>query len=85
MSAALLTGMKAGRREAEAENGGKTLVDLGRHMRIERDKEWNHLKWVPTPESEMRTAWAAFLAVVDRSTSLNLRPSLPTTVGASRL
>jgi hypothetical protein len=35
------------------------------HITFEREKEWNHLKWVPTLESEMRTAWAAFLAVVD--------------------
>ena len=36
------------------------------HITFEREKEWNHLKWVPTLESEMRTAWAAFLnAVID--------------------
>jgi hypothetical protein len=35
------------------------------HITFEREKEWNHLRWVPTLESEMRTAWAAFLAVVD--------------------
>jgi hypothetical protein len=36
------------------------------HIAFEREKEWNHLKWVPTLESEMRLAWAAFLsAVVD--------------------
>jgi hypothetical protein len=36
------------------------------HITFEREKEWNHLKWVPTLEAEMRTAWAAFLtAVVD--------------------
>ena len=35
------------------------------HISFEREKEWNHLKWVPTLESEMRTAWAKFLAVVD--------------------
>lgn len=35
------------------------------HITFEREKEWNHLKWVPTLESEMRTAWANFLAVVD--------------------
>jgi hypothetical protein len=35
------------------------------HITFERDKEWNHLKWVPTLESEMRTAWGEFLAVVD--------------------
>ena len=36
------------------------------HITFERQKEWNHLTWVPTLESEMRLAWAAFLkAVVD--------------------
>jgi len=35
------------------------------HITFEREKEWNHLKWVPPLGSEMRTAWAAFLAVVD--------------------
>lgn len=35
------------------------------HITFERGKEWNHLKWVPTLESEMRTAWASFLASVD--------------------
>lgn len=36
------------------------------HITFEREKEWNHLKRVPTLESEMRTAWAAFLdAVID--------------------
>ena len=34
------------------------------HITFERDKEWNHLKWVPTLEAEMRTAWAAFLDAV---------------------
>jgi hypothetical protein len=35
------------------------------HITFEREKEWNHLKWVTKLESEMRTAWAEFLAVVD--------------------
>jgi hypothetical protein len=36
------------------------------HVTFEREKEWNHLNWVPALESEMRTAWAAFLkAVID--------------------
>jgi hypothetical protein len=35
------------------------------HIRFEREKEWNHIRWVPTLESEMRTAWAAFLASAD--------------------
>ncbi len=36
------------------------------HITFEREKEWNHLKWVPTLEAEMRTAWAKFLAAVDK-------------------
>jgi hypothetical protein len=35
------------------------------HITFEREKEWNHLNWVPTLESEMRTAWAKFLTVVN--------------------
>jgi hypothetical protein len=35
------------------------------HITFEREKEWNHLKWVPTLESEMRTAWAKFLDAID--------------------
>lgn len=35
------------------------------HITFEREKEWNHLKWVPKLEREMRTTWAEFLAVVD--------------------
>jgi hypothetical protein len=35
------------------------------HITFEREKEWNHLKWVPTLESEMRTAWAKVLDAVD--------------------
>lgn len=36
------------------------------HITFEREKEWHHLEWVPTLESEMRTAWTAFLnAVID--------------------
>ena len=35
------------------------------HITFEREKEWNHLKWVPTLESEMRTSWAKFLPVVN--------------------
>lgn len=35
------------------------------HITFERGKEWKHQKWVPTLESEMRTAWANFLSVVD--------------------
>jgi len=36
------------------------------HITFEREKEWNHLKCVPSLESEMRTAWAEFLGAVDR-------------------
>jgi hypothetical protein len=32
------------------------------HITFEREKEWDNLKWVPTLESEMRAAWAEFLA-----------------------
>jgi hypothetical protein len=35
------------------------------HITFKREKEWNHLKWVPTLETEMRTAWGKFLAAVD--------------------
>lgn len=35
------------------------------HITFEREKEWNHLKWVPTLEAEMRRAWANFLDAVD--------------------
>jgi hypothetical protein len=35
------------------------------HITFERDKEWNHEKWAPPLELEMRTAWADFLAVVE--------------------
>lgn len=35
------------------------------HITFEREKEWNHLKWVPTLVSEMRTAWTKFLDGVD--------------------
>jgi hypothetical protein len=35
------------------------------HLSFERRKEWNHLNCVPALESEMRTAWAKFLSVVD--------------------
>lgn len=35
------------------------------HISFDREKEWNHLKWVPILECEMRIAWADFLADVD--------------------
>jgi hypothetical protein len=36
------------------------------HITFEREREWDHRKWVPKLENEMRTAWAEFLkAVVD--------------------
>jgi hypothetical protein len=35
------------------------------HITFEREKKWNHLKWVPTLEAEMRTGWAEFLKAVD--------------------
>lgn len=35
------------------------------HITFEREKEGDRLKWVPTLESEMRTAWAEFLDAVD--------------------
>jgi hypothetical protein len=35
------------------------------HITFEREKEWNHLKWVRRLEREMRTAWSEFLASVD--------------------
>lgn len=34
------------------------------HITFERDKEWNHTKWVPRLENEMRRAWAEFLKAV---------------------
>jgi hypothetical protein len=34
------------------------------HITFEREKEWNHLRWVPTLEAEMRTAWADFLDAI---------------------
>ena len=40
------------------------------HITFEREKEWNHLKWVPALKSETRIAWAEFLAVVDRQHQL---------------
>jgi hypothetical protein len=30
------------------------------HITFEREKTWEHLKWVPRLESDMRTAWTAF-------------------------
>jgi len=39
------------------------------HITFERDKEWNHLKWVPRLEAEMRAAWGAFLAAVTDPTN----------------
>jgi len=51
--------------------GSSELADYDQHPAdtasdtFEREKEWNHLKWVPRLESEMRTAWADFLAGVD--------------------
>jgi len=36
------------------------------HITFDREKEWDHTKWVPMLENEMRAAWAEFLkAVVD--------------------
>jgi hypothetical protein len=36
------------------------------HNTFERDKEWNHVLWVPKLVSEVRGAWTAFLsAIVD--------------------
>ena len=36
------------------------------HITFKREKEWDHTKWVPTLEREMRAAWADFRkAVVD--------------------
>jgi hypothetical protein len=36
------------------------------HITFEREKEWDHRKWGPKLEREMRAAWAEFLkAVVD--------------------
>ena len=34
------------------------------HITFEREKKWEHWKWVPRLESEIRTAWAAFLTEV---------------------
>jgi hypothetical protein len=34
------------------------------HISFEREKEWDHTKWVPRLENEMRSAWADFLKVV---------------------
>jgi hypothetical protein len=38
------------------------------HITFERDKEWDHMRWVPTLESEIRTAWSAFLNAVNDPT-----------------
>ena len=38
------------------------------HITFEREKEWNHLKWVPTLEKEMREAWAKFIDALDPQT-----------------
>jgi hypothetical protein len=35
------------------------------HISFDREKEWDHMKWVLRLEGEMRTAWADFLAAVD--------------------
>lgn len=35
------------------------------HITFKRDKEWDHRKWVPVLEVEMRTAWAEFLNAAD--------------------
>jgi len=34
------------------------------HITFEREKEWDHTKWVPKLETEMRRAWAEFLKTV---------------------
>ena len=34
------------------------------HITFEREKKWEHWKWVPKLEAEMRTAWSAFLAAI---------------------
>jgi hypothetical protein len=38
------------------------------HITFEREKEWNHLKWVPTLEREMREAWTKFIDALDAQT-----------------
>ena len=35
------------------------------HLSYEREKSWDHRKWVPKLEKEFREAWALFLQAVD--------------------
>lgn len=36
------------------------------HLSFKRDKEWNHLKWLPLLEQEMQNAWSKFLLEIDQ-------------------
>lgn len=35
------------------------------HIAYSRDKEWNHLKWVPQLEAEFYRAWSEFLDTIE--------------------